>query len=130
MVFEKLRNLAGKLIKARTEEDKTGIYNEMNTEAKALSLNDLTPYFDAKSNKEVLSMVLALNFVKPEVIDEQIKQFVLSALKSQNSLIKHKLIELLEKTKVLKKTFIDEMKAWKETETNPFILSLLDKYLN
>ena len=48
-------------------------------------------------------MVLALNFVKPEVIDEQIKQFVLSALKSQNSLIKHKLIELLGKTKVLKR---------------------------
>ena len=74
-------------------------------------------------------MVLA-NYVKPQVIDDQIKQFIFSTLKSQNSLIKHKLIELLGENDNFREMFFDEMKAWKEAESNPFILSLLDKYLN
>ena len=82
VVFEKLRNLAGKLIKARTEEDKAGIYNEMNTEAKALSLNDLTPYFDAKSTGS-FKHGSCFKLCKTKVIDEQINQFVLSALKAK-----------------------------------------------
>ncbi|MGB2128510.1 MAG: glutamine--tRNA ligase/YqeY domain fusion protein [Flavicella sp.] len=128
--FEKVGPLAGKYLKARNDDDREALKNEIAVLSKDISLETLaTPIETAKSNKEVLSIVLTLSNMETLGPDDNLNAFIKIHLSAKNTTILVELLKLVLDKAVLKKFFEKELNSLKETTTNPYVQKLISEGL-
>jgi glutaminyl-tRNA synthetase len=129
--FEKVGPLAGKFLKARSDDER----NELKSVIKELSSTIpfsalITPFQTAKSNKEVLTCLLALEAgIKTETNDVFTK-FIEDSLKMKNAAIKVETVKYLLSNIELKAQFMNLLQSLKEEEQNPYVKGLLENSLS
>jgi len=129
--FEKIGPLAGKFLKARSDEER----NELKSAIKELSNTIpftalITPFQTAKSNKEVLSCLLALEAGIETEANDVFTKFIEDTLKMKNAAIKVEIVKYLLSNDKLKAQFINSLQTLKEEEQNPYVKGLLENSLS
>ena len=129
--FEKIGPLAGKFLKARSDEER----NELKSAIKELSNTIpftalITPFQTAKSNKEVLTCLLALEAGIETEANDIFTKFIEDTLKMKNAAIKVEIVKYLLSNGKLKAQFINSLQTLKEEEQNPYVKGLLENSLS
>ncbi|WP_152286021.1 glutamine--tRNA ligase/YqeY domain fusion protein [Flavicella marina] len=127
--FEKVGPLAGKFLKARSDEER----NELKAAVKELSNSIpfealLTPFQTAKSNKEILACLLVLPNIETKE-DSNFENFVKIALGSNNSSIKVEVIKYVLNNSWLRETFNDLLQTLKSEDKNAYVRGILEEQL-
>ena len=127
--FEKVGPLAGKFLKARSDEER----NELKAAVKELSNSIpfealLTPFQTAKSNKEILACLLVLPNIETKE-DSNFENFVKIALGSNNSSIKVEVIKYVLSNSWLRETFNDLLQTLKSEDKNAYVRGILEEQL-
>ena len=128
--FEKVGPLAGKYLKARNDEDREAIKNDIATLSKDISFEFLIPVLKvAKSNKEILSVVLVLaSGIKTEE-NEDLATFIRINLAANNATLKVETLKYTLTNDWLKSAFISTLNTLKTEDKNPYVRSILEETL-
>ena len=136
LVLDEIKNGQYKnpISKIRVTSDKVE-RNELKSVIKELSSTIpfsalITPFQTAKSNKEVLTCLLALEAgIKTETNDVFTK-FIEDSLKMKNAAIKVETVKYLLSNIELKAQFMNLLQSLKEEEQNPYVKGLLENSLS
>ncbi|MDT0553340.1 glutamine--tRNA ligase/YqeY domain fusion protein [Urechidicola vernalis] len=128
--FEKVGPLAGKYLKARSDEDKNEIKSEIAGLSQNISFNFLlSPMQIAKSNKEILACLLVLGSGIEITENKEFDGFITNILKSNNSTIKVEGIKYILNNTMLKTKFNSDLNTLKTTDKNSYVRNLLEEQL-
>jgi glutaminyl-tRNA synthetase len=128
--FEKVGPLAGKYLKARSDEERNALKEVVAELAKNIPFEALlVPMEIAKSNKEILSCLLTLVAGVESQENEVLEKFAKTTLGSNNSTLKVEIIKYLLDNNWLKTKFNDALQTLKTEDKNPFVRSLLEENL-
>jgi glutaminyl-tRNA synthetase len=128
--FEKVGPLAGKYLKARNDEERNGLKEAIAALSKNIPFEALlVPMEVAKSNKEILSCLLALATGVEGQENKIFEKFIKDTLGSNNSTLKVEIIKYLLGSSGLKIKFNEALQTLKIEDKNPFVRSLLEEQL-
>ena len=128
--FEKVGPLAGKYLKARSDEERNALKEVVAELAKNIPFEALlVPMEIAKSNKEILSCLLTLVAGVESQENKVLEKFAKTTLGSNNSTLKVEIIKYLLYNNWLKTKFNDALQTLKTEDKNPFVRSLLEENL-
>ena len=128
--FEKVGPLAGKYLKARNDEERNGLKEAIAALSKNIPFEALlVPMEVAKSNKEILSCLLALATGVEGQENKIFEKFIKNTLGSNNSTLKVEIIKYLLGSSGLKIKFNEALQTLKIEDKNPFVRSLLEEQL-
>ncbi|WP_139956980.1 glutamine--tRNA ligase/YqeY domain fusion protein [Flavicella sediminum] len=127
--FEKVGPIAGKFLKARSDEERDAFKAEIADLAKNIPFDALIASFStAKSNKELLSCLLVLPHIETKE-DENFASFIKTSLGSNNSTIKVEVVKYVISNTWLLTKFDALLQNLKTEDKNPFVRSLLEEAL-
>tara|TARA_B100000809_G_scaffold4361_1_gene4583 strand:+ start:314 stop:2407 length:2094 start_codon:yes stop_codon:yes gene_type:complete len=128
--FEKVGPLAGKYLKARSDEDREAITTEILTLSKNIPFDYLIPQLEiAKSNKEILACLLVFASGIETKENEKFETFIGTNLKANNSAIKVETVKYTLTNNSLIEKFNTELIALKTEDKNPYVRSLLEEII-
>jgi glutaminyl-tRNA synthetase len=128
--FEKVGPLAGKYLKARSDEERNALKKAITELGKNIPFEALLASMEvAKSNKEILSCVLLLATGVENQENEVLEKFATTTLGSNNSTLKVEIIKYLLGSSGLKIKFNEALQTIKTEDKNPFVRGLLEEQL-
>lgn len=128
--FEKVGPIAGKFLKARSDEERDALKISIKELSTAIPFEALLiPFQTAKSNKEVLACLLVLEAGVKAQENEIFTKFVEDTLKMNNSAIKVEIVKYLLADSELTTQFNDTLQVLKTEEKNPYVKGLLEEKL-
>lgn len=128
--FEKVGPLAGKYLKARSDEERNTLKESIAEFGKNIPFEALlAPMEIAKSNKEILACLLTLATGVESQENEILLKFAQNTLGTNNSTLKVEAIKYLLKNNWLKTQLKDSLQTLKTEDKNPFVRSLLEENL-
>ena len=128
--FECVNPLAGKYLKARNDDDREALKNEINTLSKNIPFSFLDTTFEsAKSNKEILSCLLVLSSGIETEENKNLTTFIDKNLVSNNTMIKVETIKYVVSNLRLKTKFQTALNVLKSEDTNSYVRSILEEKL-
>ena len=129
--FEKVGPLAGKYLKARSDEDRESLKASIKELSAQIPFEALiAPFQTAKSNKELLSCLLVLSSGIEIQENEDFSKFIESTLKSNNSSIKVEVVKYVLSNITLTDKFNSQLQVLKTEEKNPYVKGLLENSLS
>ena len=129
--FEKVGPIAGKFLKARSDEDRDTLKISIKELSNSIPFEALlVPFGTAKSNKEVLACLLVLDAGVKTQENEIFKKFIKDTLKTNNSAIKVEIVKYLLGSPELTKQFNGILQVLKAEEKNPYVKGLLEDSLS
>ena len=128
--FEKAGPLAGKYLKARSDEERNDIKIEISELNKNISFDVLiAPMEIAKSNKDILTCLLVLAAGIETQENKNFELFIANNLKSNNSTIKVETLKYVLNNASLKAKFNAELMTLKTADKNSYVRSILEEKL-